>query len=346
MEGGAVATSVRDPGVQNLFDKDRDFRKATFFPLLEEDVTQKDRNRICAVLETYLGVTLDRENDAIADCIFSRFGEQRERLRRLEGRFVQIPGQRPFPEALERFGRALEACRASRQVQPTVAAARQYVDALRDGFETLGRMESELDESALSTLKLASMTLTEHAAQLEAVGAIADVADGVATLRAQLASDRPWIDARALIVPIERITAQYRAIRKTLLANEEFEAEAVRQEIKRRQGFEVLDPDQAHRVLRPITEAMWETGPEAIAPRLEQLRDGFPARLARAKEEANDRLDQERHKDEPKLVPTVKVDLRLHGRELETPAQLESLLREVETRLTPLLAEKKRVRIL
>ena len=27
MEGGMVATSVRDPGVQNLFEKDRDFRK-------------------------------------------------------------------------------------------------------------------------------------------------------------------------------------------------------------------------------------------------------------------------------------------------------------------------------
>ncbi len=345
VEAGGVVTSVRDPGVQNLFEKDRDFRKATFFPLLDQDITQKDRNRICGVLETYLGVTLDRENDAIADCIFLQFGNQRERLRRLEGRFIQVPGQRVFPEALERFGRALEACRASRQVQPTVATSRQYVDALRDGFETLGRMEAELDETALSTLKLASLTLQEHATQLESVGAAADVADAAEALRTQLGSERPWMETRWLMAPIERITSQYRATRRSLLSREELDAEAVRQEIKRRPGFELLDPDQAHRVLRPVTEAMWETTPEAIAPRLEQLRDGFSTRLTRAKEEANDRLDQERQRDAPKVVPTVKVELRLQGRELETPAQLEALLREIETRIGPLLAEKKRVRI-
>ncbi|MEP7119432.1 MAG: BREX system P-loop protein BrxC [Byssovorax sp.] len=348
MEGGARATSVRDPGVQSLFEKDRDFRKATFFPLLgdEDGVTSKHRNLICGMLEMYLGATLDRDNEAIADCIFSRFGDQRERLRRLEGRFIQLPGKRPFPEALEKFGRALEACRASRQVQPTVAAARQHLDALRDGFETLGRMESDLDAKALCTIQLAQTTLTEHAAQLEAVGALADVADGAAALRTQLAADRPWVDAQALEAPIARIAAQYRATRKDFLASEEIDAEAVRQEIKRRQGFELLTPDQAHRVLRPITEAIWDTSPESVAPRLEQLRDGFPTRLARAREEANDRLDQERHKDEAKPVPTVKVDLGLHGRELETPAQLQALLREIEARLAPLVAEKKRVRIL
>ncbi len=203
----------------------------------------------------------------------------------------------------------------------------------------------EFDDSAVSTLNLASVALAEHIAQLEAVGAVADVADAAENLRTQLASDRPWMDTRALIPPMERITSQYRATRKSLLAREEVEAEAVRQEIKRRPGFEVLDPDQAHRVLRPLTEAMWETTPEAIAPRLEQLLDGFSARLVRAKDEANDRLDQERQKDEPKPVPTVKVELRLQGRELETPAQLEGLLREIETRIGPLLAEKKRVRI-
>jgi hypothetical protein len=97
-------------------------------------------------------------------------------------------------------------------------------------------------------------------------------------------------------------------------------------------------------VLRPITDALWDTGPEAVAPRLDQLRDGFPARLARAKEEANDRLDQERLKREER--PIVKVDLHLRGRELETPAQVEALIRELEQRLLLLIEGKQRVRIL
>ncbi len=345
IDGGGVATSVRDPGVQALFDKDRDFRKATFFPLLEENITQKDRNRICVVLETYLGVTLDRESDAIADCIFGRFGAQRERLRRLEARFVQVPGQRQFPESLEKFGRALEACRASRQVDPTVLAAFQHLNALRDGFETLGRMESELDEPALCALKLAQLTLSEHAAQLEAVGALGEVSEDEKRLRTQLAADRPWIDAQALTAPIARITTQYRATRKSLQGAEELQAEAVRQEIKRRPGFELLSPKQAHDVLTPILRAINDTTPDAVAPRLEHIRDGFAARLARARELANEIFDEERDKDKAKPIPTVKVDLRLHGRELETPAQLEALLKEIETRLAPLVGEKKRVRL-
>ena len=346
MEGGVVATSLQDPGVFALFDKAQGFRKATFFPVVDITFTQKDINRICTVLETYLGVTLDRESDAVANCIFSpRLDAQRERLRKLEARFVEVPGQRPFPAALDSFGRALEACRASRAVDPTVVAALKNLDALRDGFESLGRMESELDAEAVADLKVAHTALTEHIAQLDALGALGEAREGAERLRAHFAGDRPWIDARALRAPVERITAQYRETRKSLLSTEEVKAEAVRQEIKRRQGFERLGPDQAHVVLRPITEAVTRTTPEAVAPKLEQIRDGFPARLARAKEIANDLLDEALRVEEPKAPPIVKVDLRLHGRELETPAQLEALLKEIETRLAPLVAEKKRVRL-
>ncbi|MFS8070404.1 MAG: BREX system P-loop protein BrxC, partial [Byssovorax sp.] len=125
MESGVNATSPQDAGVLSLFDKATGFRKASFFPAGEVTVTQKDVNRVCTVLEDYLGVTLDRDSDAIANCIFSpRFSAQRDRLRNLEARFVKVPGQRLFPAALDKLGRALEACRASRMVDPTVLAAR------------------------------------------------------------------------------------------------------------------------------------------------------------------------------------------------------------------------------
>jgi translation initiation factor IF-3 len=58
---------------------------------------------------------------------------------------------------------------------------------------------------------------------------------------------------------------------------------------------------------------------------------------------ANDRLDQERNKREER--PVVKVDLHLRGRELESPEQIEALLRELEERLLPLLKTKQRIRI-
>jgi hypothetical protein len=148
-------------------------------------------------------------------------------------------------------------------------------------------MESELDEPAFCALKLAQLTRSEHAAQLEAVGALGEVSDDATCLCTQL----------------------------------------------------------AHDVLTPILRAITETTPKAVAPRLEQIRDRFLAPLARARDLANEIFDEERHEDKPEPIPTVKVDLRLHGRELETPAQLEALLKEIEARLAPLVGEEKRVRL-
>jgi len=96
-------------------------------------------------------------------------------------------------------------------------------------------------------------------------------------------------------------------------------------------------------VLRPFTEALWETTAEAIAPRLAQLRDGFPMRLETKTELANERLDEALARIDPRLF--VKVQLALQGREIETRADLDTLLRDIDGRISPMLAKKQRVRI-
>lgn len=342
-EQGTVLTDVRDPGAQNVFTRDRDFRKATFYVALDEALTQKDRNAICNVLEKYLHVELDRENGPIADVVHERFGAQRERLRQMERRFIRLPGQRAFPPKLERFGQALESCRRSREVEPTVKGAKASLDVLRDGFEALGRFESDLSEAAIEHLAKAAEALAEHVAQLEAIGAASEVADDTKTLREHVASERPWIEAHSLEGPVARIREHYKAQRAALLAQHEQRAEAAREAIKRRAGFERLGPDAAHRVLRPIAEAQWETSAEAVAPRLDQLRDGFGRRLEAAEETANARLDEELETLDAR--PVVKVPLSLRGREIETRADLDALLREIEGRIVEKLEKKQRVRI-
>ena len=51
-EGGGEITAVRDAGVRDLFEKDRDFRRATIFPAGEDDVGVPARARICKFFET------------------------------------------------------------------------------------------------------------------------------------------------------------------------------------------------------------------------------------------------------------------------------------------------------
>ncbi len=311
--------------------------------MTDEPVTQTDRNRICNLLERYLQVEVDRENGPIADVVHARFGAQRERLRQIEGRFVHLPGTRPFPPKLERLAQALEQCRRSRDVAPTVAAVKSNVDVLRDGFEALGRVEADFTDAALDLLVQAESALKEHAGQLEAIDSGAEVADDVKTLRTHVGSERPWVDASALHPAVDRIRDRYRSSRGDLLASHEKRAEAARESIKRRAGFERLGPDAAHDVLRPIAAALWDTTPDAVAPRLDQLRDGFPQRLAGAEDIANERLDEALEALEAR--PVVRVEMSLRGREIATKEELAALLREIEQRILEKLAKNQRVRL-
>lgn len=342
-EQGATLTDVRDPGAQDVFKRDRNFRRASFHLALDEALTQKDRNAICKLFETYLRVELDRENGPIADAVHERFGAQRERLRKMEQSFRRLPGEREFPAKLERFAQALEQCRRSREVEPTVKAVKANIDMLRDGFEALGRFETDLAESVLKVLEGSAAAVRDKVSQLEAADAAADIAADAKTLREHLASDRPWIEAQSLAAPVARIHERYLAERASILGQQEHRAEAAREAIKRRSGFERLGPDASHHVLRPITEALWDTTADAIAPRLDQLRDGFPKRLESGEETANARLDDALEVLDAR--PVVRVAISLRGRVIETRADLDALLREIEGRLREPLEKQKRVRI-
>ncbi len=113
--------------------------------------------------------------------------------------------------------------------------------------------------------------------------------------------------------------------------------------MKTRAGFAQLDADQAHRVLRPITEVMVDTTAEAMSPTLVEVRDRFASRIGPAEEMANDRLDDELSKKSEKQV--VKVETHLRGREVTSREQLLSMFKELEDRIGPLLDQGARVRI-
>jgi hypothetical protein len=132
-------------------------------------------------------------------------------------------------------------------------------------------------------------------------------------------------------------------VRSAILARHEAEAEDARNRIKLRPGFEKLKPEQSHSVLRPLADAPFVTNEDAVAPSLGALLERFPGRLGEKIEEANVRLDEELESLLKK--PVRPVQLPLHGRELESRAQLKTLLDEIEDQLAPLLDQNVRVRL-
>ncbi len=342
-EQGTEIKSHQDPGVRDLFSRDRDFRRAEFFPATEGEITGKDRIAIRKLFQKYLQVDQEPDDEPIADTTFQQFPAYRERLRDLERRFDALPGRPPLPVALQKFGRALEDCCRSRFVQQTVVEVKRNLDLLRDGFEQLGVCSAELTPEAIDTVANAARIRDHELSQLRQMEELAGLEDEAAVVTNHLAADRPWRDAVQLSPAIDRIRARYVEVRKALINKQSVAAEAARTRLKTRAGFAQLDADQAHRVLRPIAEAMVDTTPEAISPTLVEVRDRFASRIHQAEETANDRLDEELSKKTESQV--VKVETHLRGREVANRDQLQAVFKELEDRIGPLLDQGARVRI-
>lgn len=336
-------TSHMDPGVRDLFTRDRDFRRAEFFPALEGEVNQRDRIAIRKFFETYLQVDVEPEDEAIADAAFLQFPGQRERLREVERRFNDLPGRPALPGALDKLARALEDCQRSRQVQRTVVSVKRNLEVLRDGIEQLGLCFSELTEEAVRSVATAVRLRDHEVAQLWQVEAFAGLEQDGDALAAQLSADRPWRGLAGLDGAITRIRERYREVRKNLLNRQNSDAEAARARVKTRAGFELLTPDESHRALRPIADALVDTTAEAVAPTLAEVQGRFAGRIALAEEQANERLDE--LISEKNQKPVVKVDAQLRGREVQSREQLRAIFRELEDRIGPQLDQGIRVRL-
>ena len=344
-DGTNEITAVRDAGVRDLFDKDREFRRATIFPAGDDDIGFPARARICAFFAESLDLQLNREDDVIADAVMRYFPQLAQQLRAFEGKLNRLPGSPQGPAVFRQLGDVLEQCiRTGRETKPTVKHVKRHLDVLRDGVQRLKMYDAELTADASRAVSDAQAVVSYHAAQLKEVGVESTNVEAAATrVTAQLKSERPWRDIAALALDVQEIRAVYVAERQRLLLWQEREAESVRLRVKRRGGFSTLTADQAHRVMRPLEQAVSDTDAESIAPTLADLGDPFQVRLRRAEDEANDTLDRILSEGNRTLIRSV--DLALHNRELATDADVEALVDEIRTRLLEQIHAGTRVRL-
>lgn len=335
-EGGATLTDLRDAGAHDTFDKDRNFRRATFDPAAEDEIGLPVRAKICEFFKKCFRHEMDREDSVIADAVGHYFPLQGPRVRAVLARFAQLPGNPPPPPALTRLEDALASClREIRQTLPTLRQVKKHLNALREGIQLLGNLETDLSDNAIAAVREAARVRDHHAAQLRDTGILSE--DGAAALHrieAHLATERPWTDIAALDADLARLRDAYTAERRRLLQWQEQEAEQARASIKAQPGFSTLTADQSHRVLRPFAAAVTTTGADAVAPTLRELFESFKVALERATAEAQDHLDRLRFDrpgdDRPRFVP---VDLGLRNRHVATEADVEALLADIRERL-------------
>ncbi len=334
-----------DAGARELFEKDRAFKRASFFPAGEDDIGFQARARIARFFEHQLGHRIDREDHLIADGVAQLFPALAQRLRDVESRLARLPGPPETPAELKKLTRALEDCiRACRRTKDVVRLVKKHLDALRDGVERINLYEAELTDGAIQAVRRAVEVRDHHLTQLFEVGAAAEVETAAQQLQDHLEKTHPWQEIAALELDLETIRAAYVAERRRLLAWQEQLAEQARTRLKVREGFSTLSGAQSHRVLRPLSEVTTDTDEEAVAPPLVALKAVFESALARAEEEANERLDEILSEGDRPLV--VKVDLKLRNRELSTEPEVEALVDEIRDRLLERIRSGARVRLL
>ncbi|MEI8256765.1 MAG: BREX system P-loop protein BrxC, partial [Deltaproteobacteria bacterium] len=328
---GHEITSFRDPNVKDLFRLQQELRRAEFFPARAGGLQPRDRVAICNFFKKAIDLELERENEAIADAAYSSFPHARDRLRGIETQLQRLPGTVAAPRVLTAFGRALEDCMRSRQIEPTVLSVKKNLDALREGFEQLGIFQTELSDDAVQAVRDAARVRDQELEQLRSAEALAGIEDDAREIAAHLGSDRPWKDVVALTPHVKKIRDAYADVRRRLLNAQLTEIDSYKAAVKSREGFGRLSAVQAHDVLRPFTEAVFDTTPEAVAPTLVELRDRFRLRLAHAQTAAPARLDELLRGIDGKEVAAL--DVRIHGREIATREQLDAVLGEIRERV-------------
>ncbi len=347
-ESGANLTAIRDANVRDVFEKDRDFKRATFYPAGDDDIGYATRSRICAFFDKRLEVKLNREDNAIADAVQQHFPHQLDRVRALERLLKSLPPKTEIPDKLGALEDAFVQCLKNvRLTQPTVRAVKRHLDALHDGMQILGHFTAELTDDVVADLRAAADVRDHEIEQLQkAHVAHEGLLQQVDDVLAQLDSKKPWQGLADIADALSAVKDAYKAERKQRILLQEEQAQAARSRLKARAGFATLTADQAHKVLRPIKDAQAQTGEDAYAPTLLQLKEGFEAKLREAEDHANDILDQllsEKPGDEGVTVEKVRITLK--GREISTQAELDALLDEVRSRIEDKLDEDKGIRV-
>jgi hypothetical protein len=345
-DGGNEITAIRDAGVRDLFEKDRAFRRATIFSAGQDDIGPQTRARICRFFEDRLRHPMDREDHAIADAVLQYFPQLAQQLRSVQGQLNKLPGSPEGPPVFRKLDEALEQCiRKSRQTKPTVMLVKKYLDTLQDGTQLLQVYYAELTADAIRAVMEAHNILVYRATQLKDL-AVEDTTtkEAAARITAQLEQEQPWRDIGALDKDLAEIRTRDLAERQQLLQRQEQQVEAARGRIKARNGFSTLTAEQAHRVLRPLTQATTDTAAEAVAPPLVDLKDPFTVALGRAEDRANDLLDEILSEGKKPLI--ARVDLHLRNREVATEADVQALIDEIRARLLEQVRAGTRVRLL
>ncbi|HRI07266.1 MAG TPA: BREX system P-loop protein BrxC, partial [Nannocystaceae bacterium] len=346
-QDGKQLTSPRDAGTKDLFDADRAFRSAQIFKAGEDGVSPQVRAKIAKLFDRLLGEKIERDDNAIADVVASRFPDVVVRARTVQTSLLKLDPRRSPPPELTRLEVALEDClRVVRQTRSTVQQVRRHYDDLSDGLRLLKTLEGELTDAAIAAVADATGIAEHQGAQLRAVGAISEgIEAALGRVEAHLAGDRPWQAITGLQGDVDAIRRAYEEERQRRLDRQQTLIEEARARIRRRDGFATLSGEKSARVLGGFQRVATETDAQAIAPDLAALDAPFMVALRQAEDEAGLKLDELLSQGDRPVIRRVQLAEGLVDREVKSEADVEAVVGQIRERLLEQVRAGVRVRL-
>lgn len=347
-EAGEILTSQRDVGAKELFEKDRAFRRAVFSKAGDEGLSPQTRAKIAKLFEQRFGIRVERDDNAIADVVASRFPDVARELREVLERLGRLPGGGALvPGALLELQAALESCtRVVRQTRPAVLQVKRHIDVLRDGLKALEDLQRTLTDGVAEEVIEAATVRDHHGEQLVEVEALdGDGRAALERIREHLGGSRPWVGIAAVRGDVELVRRAYAVERQRRLDWQGQRVEEARAAIRRRDEFATLGGEKKTRVLAGVARVVTETDARAIAPGLAALGAPFLVALEQAKAEAELRLDELLSQGSEAVIRRVELAEGVRNRVLQTEGDVEGLIEEVRGRLLELVRAGVRVRV-
>jgi hypothetical protein len=331
MSGNEI-TSIKDPGVKEVFKQDTIFKKAKFLFLANPSISPKDRIACARFFrESTLKIDLPKvDNDEIADAVYKYFPLWSERVMLLKNKLSKLGIT--VSDEIQQAEQSLSYVRGNRLVEETVLRLKNNLDILENGLGLIQEAEDSLTATVLEKLHTIKKAIDYQINQLEELGKIESIRSDIEELKQQMYKSSPWKDLNFLDKPLDVVVHHYKSVRTVILKEREEQVEESISLLKQRSGFSSLTDEEEKQVLQTIYSEISSSDPDAISPSLLVLEQS-KTKIESARSKANRLLDQilfEKIKQNQIQAKPIKVvKHRLQERVIESEEDLDRILSEL-----------------
>jgi len=339
---GNEITSYKDPGAKDIFVNEFKFNKCDIIHNKEPEIGPREKITFINFFKEYLYQDVLRENDAIADAVFTYFTPIQNSVDEKKDKLLKLGLK--VPKRLNDFIEALSKCRQDRKVQTTIMAFRNNLETLKEGMILKKDLDENLTDSSEEALNIFQKIMRNQVKQLEDYNARNEIENYVKLLNEQLESETPWRNYADILPAVDSIKDIYRKKREFLLTEQDKLYSLSVEKIKNRNDFSQLSKEQVKEVMKILEISLFNTTINDFQPSLIVLKS-FSQKLQEAEVKSCNMIDEFLIPEEKEDIVKISLD-KIKNRTISTESDLNNLFDELQLDAIKELKNGKKIRFI